>query len=54
MTVPPSLISQPGSLVEEPTTRIELWAWWIYNFAFEPISIVLGLSHEPHVSNGFL
>lgn len=29
-----------SQLFEEPTTRRELWAWWIYNFAFEPISIV--------------
>lgn len=24
----------------EPTSTKELWAWWIYNFAYEPISIV--------------
>lgn len=29
-----------ASIQGEPTTRSELWAWWIYNFAFEPISIV--------------
>lgn len=29
-----------SQLYEEATTRRELWAWWLYNFAFEPISIV--------------
>jgi hypothetical protein len=28
---------------EELTTKPELWSWWTYNFAFEPISIVLYL-----------
>lgn len=39
---------------EELTTKPELWSWWTYNFAFEPISIVHASTFILYAYDSFL
>lgn len=38
-STPASKLSLQQDNKESTTTKLELWAWWIYNFSIEPVAL---------------